>query len=309
MSAKTEFRLLGIGLASVAGIYFIGIAAGHIRELPPLSWGIETWLLLGGSIFLWAYIIMLGALIWKSLLSDLDYRLSWFDCVTIYGIAQFGKYLPGNVGHFVGRVVMAKQAGIPAVSTLQTMLIEMLWSTGIASGIALFGVVLGGDIGVSPAILAIFFVVALMAPWAAWGIARTFCSKFLAHITNGAPVVLPRLGTLMLVSLIYITTFFVVGLLIELHAKFLFGAQTSHIFLLTVVFAWSWLAGYIAPGAPAGLGVREAVLVTALTPTYGASVAVGLTLSLRVVTTLGDGMVFLIALFMSRFNLGNRGAP
>lgn len=302
MTAKTLWRWASLIFVLVASLYFIGYATEHIRGLPPISWGRVTWVALVASIILWSGIIILGAVIWKSLLMDLNCHLNWHDCVTIYGLAQFGKYLPGNVGHHVGRVVLAKQAGVPAAATLQTMLIEMVWSIGVASGIALFGVVLGGDIGVSSAALTLFFVVALMAPWAAWGVARTFFPKLLARVTNGTPIALPRLGTLMLASLLYLAAFMVAGLVMDMHARLLFGAQTSHVFMLTAIFAWSWIAGYITPGAPAGLGVREAVLVSSLTPIYGASVAVGLTLSLRVVTTLGDGMVFLIAIARSRFS-------
>ena len=306
MKAKTLWRWVSVLFALVASIYFIGYATEHIRELPPLAWGVETWALLSISIFLWAGIIILGALIWKILLVDLNCRLDLRDCMTIYGIAQFGKYLPGNIGHHVGRVVLAKQAGIPAAIALQTMFIEMVWAIGIGSGIALFGIVLGGDVRVSPAVLTLFFIVTLLAPWAAWGIASVFFPKLVARITKGAPIALPRLGTLILVSLLYLAAFIATGVLMDMHARFLFGAQSGHIFMLMVAFAWSWIAGYIVPGAPAGLGVREAVLLSALTPIYGASIAVGITLSLRVVTTLGDGMVFLIALLLSRLNLGNR---
>ena len=308
MTAKILWRWASVLFALAACIYFIVYATAHIRELPPLAWGTSTWALLVFSILLWVGIIIIGALIWKILLVDLNFRLNWRNCMTIYGIAQFGKYLPGNIGHHVGRVVLAKQAGVPTGSTLQTMFIEMVWGIGIGSGIALFGGVMGGDVKVSPAVLTLFFVATLLAPWAAWGVVKVFFPKIVARITDGGHIVLPRLGTLMLVSLLYLISFVAVALLMDMHARILFGAQTSHIFMLTVVFAWSWIAGYITPGAPAGLGVREAVLVSALTPIYGASVAVGLTLSLRGVTTLGDGMVFLIAMFLSRFNLCNRRA-
>lgn len=306
MTANALWRWASVVFALVASFYFIGYATEHIRGLPPISWGMVTWSALVVSIILWSGIIILGAVIWKFLLVDLNCHLNWRDCVTIYGLAQFGKYLPGNVGHHVGRVVLAKQAGVPPATTLQTMLIEMVWNIGIASGIALFGVALGGDIGVSPAVLTLFFVVALMTPWAAWGVARTFFPKLLARITSDAPIALPRLGTLTLVSVLYLTAFMIAGLIIDMHARLLFGAQTSHMVMLTVVFAWSWIAGYVTPGAPAGLGVREAVLVSSLTPMYGASVAVGLTLSLRVVTTLGDMLVFVFALIQSQFKLIDR---
>jgi hypothetical protein len=294
--------------ALIAGIYFVGYAAEHIRDLPPLSWGWVTWTLLVVSISLWSGIIIVGALIWKILLIDLDVRLSWHDCLTIYGIAQLGKYLPGNIGHHVGRVVLAKQSGVPAASTLQTMLIELVWGIGVASGIALIGIVLGSDLGGSPAVLTLFFVATLLGPWAAWSVAKVFFPKLMSRISDHGHISLPRLGTLMLVSLLYLAVFLAVGLLMDMHARFLWGAQTSHVFMLAVVFAWSWIAGYITPGAPAGLGVREVVLVSALTPIYGASVAVGLTLSLRVVSTLGDMIVFLIAMFFSWLNPGKKRA-
>lgn len=306
MTTNAQWRWASVVFALVASFYFIGYATEHIRGLPPISWGSATWSTLVFTILLWSGIIILGAVIWKTLLVDLNCHLNWHDCVTIYGLAQFGKYLPGNVGHHVGRVVLAKQAGVPAATTLQSMLIEMVWNIGIASGIALFGVALGGDIGVSPAALTLFFVVALMAPWAAWGVAKSFFPKLLARITNGVPIALPRWNTLMLVSLLYLAAFMIAGLIMDMHARFLFGAQTSHVLMLTAIFVWSWIAGYVTPGAPAGLGVREAVLVSALTPIYGASVAVGLTLSLRVVTTLGDVLVFAFALIRSQFKLNDR---
>ena len=52
------------------------------------------------------------------------------------------------------------------------------------------------------------------------------------------------------------------------------------------------------PGAPGGLGVREAVLLAAFGPIYGSGVAVGLTLCLRLVTTLGDAALFVGGLAM-----------
>jgi hypothetical protein len=301
MTSKTLFRLLTIALALGAGSYFIGYAAGHIRDLPPLSWGWKTWVLLGVSILLWSGIIALGALIWKILLNDLNCRLNWYACVTIFGIAQFGKYLPGNVAQYAGRVMLAKQAGVPASSTLQTMLFEMIWGVGVASGIALIGVILGRNIGASLVTLTLFFIAALLSPRAGWSVANIFFPKLVARLTDGGHINLPGLRTLLLVSMLYLATFVVIGFVIDIHARFLFGTQSSHIFMLTVIYAWAWIAGYITIGAPAGLGVREAVLVSTLTPIYGASVAVGLTISLRVVTTLGDLTVFLIAMLLSRF--------
>lgn len=51
-------------------------------------------------------------------------------------------------------------------------------------------------------------------------------------------------------------------------------------------FALSWVAGFLVPGAPAGLGVREGVLVALLSPSVDGALPV--VLGFRLATTLGD---------------------
>jgi len=60
------------------------------------------------------------------------------------------------------------------------------------------------------------------------------------------------------------------------------------------------VAGYIIPGAPGGLGVREAILVAALGPVYGEGTAVALAIIYRVCSITADGLAFLIGLILRR---------
>jgi hypothetical protein len=39
-------------------------------------------------------------------------------------------------------------------------------------------------------------------------------------------------------------------------------SQVRRFLFLTGLFAVAWISGFIVPGAPAGLGIREAILVT-----------------------------------------------
>lgn len=57
-------------------------------------------------------------------------------------------------------------------------------------------------------------------------------------------------------------------------------------------FAVSWIAGFVVPGAPAGLGVRELVLTAWLGDALPATTVVVLVLALRVATTIGDAINF-----------------
>ena len=54
------------------------------------------------------------------------------------------------------------------------------------------------------------------------------------------------------------------------------------------VYALAWLVGTLTPGAPAGAGVREGMLVVLLSPTMGEGGAGALAIMLRLVTTIGE---------------------
>jgi uncharacterized membrane protein YbhN (UPF0104 family) len=71
-----------------------------------------------------------------------------------------------------------------------------------------------------------------------------------------------------------------------------------HIVAATGVFTVAWTAGFLTPGAPAGLGVREAILVLGFTPLYGEAAAIGMAGALRIVSVIGDGLSFGIGLLI-----------
>ena len=70
--------------------------------------------------------------------------------------------------------------------------------------------------------------------------------------------------------------------------------------LLAVAFLTAWLAGFVVPGAPGGLGVREAILVAFLSAHLPTADVLAFALASRLVTTLGE-IVFALgaSLFVS----------
>ena len=70
---------------------------------------------------------------------------------------------------------------------------------------------------------------------------------------------------------------------------------------LTVIIAANavaWVAGFVTPGAPGGIGVREFVLVMLLKPYGLAEVAVTVAAQMRLVTVAGDFIFYLLAKVM-----------
>lgn len=222
--------------------------------------------------------------------------------------SQIGKYVPGNVAHHVGRLVLAKRQGWETNAILFSMLIETLWMVAIASIMALIALWSVGSrvFGGLPQIpdwwvLAGLVGVAMLAPIvghrlfdraAHWWAARKDIAFQSVHM--------PPARTFWLISLLYVINYLVLGLVLQIIATQVFGAEHGDILLLTGIFAVAWVVGFITPGAPAGFGVREVILVAALTPVYGHETAIGIAAVLRVVTLLGDGLAFLIGLTLER---------
>jgi uncharacterized membrane protein YbhN (UPF0104 family) len=63
---------------------------------------------------------------------------------------------------------------------------------------------------------------------------------------------------------------------------------------LTGAFASSWILGFLAPGAPAGLGIREAILSAWLSGALPPAQVVMLVVALRIATSVGDLLNFML---------------
>jgi uncharacterized membrane protein YbhN (UPF0104 family) len=88
--------------------------------------------------------------------------------------------------------------------------------------------------------------------------------------------------------------------MLKWQAVHIFHVNSGNLLTLSLLFASAWTAGYLLPGAPGGLGVREAVSIALLTPILGAGTAVALSITMRLSTTLGDGLAFLVGLLLQR---------
>jgi uncharacterized membrane protein YbhN (UPF0104 family) len=92
---------------------------------------------------------------------------------------------------------------------------------------------------------------------------------------------------------IYILNYLVFGTGITIMVLMLLPGQHAQWLLLTGCFALAWVIGFFAPGAPAGLGVREGVLLALLQFSYARPDALLIVIALRLATTAGDILCFL----------------
>lgn len=302
MSAKRWLRLAGIAFALVAGGYFVVHArkalAGHDLSAL-LNWNV---LIAGGLLTaLYAAAIPVTALAWLWILGMLGQRTSYGHLAPVLAVTQFGKYLPGNVAQHIGRVVLAQSPGVKISAVVFSIVYETLLSIVVCAHIS-----------------ALTFLWAMPAELAHWKVVE-YRQPLLVVVTLGAIVVLlavPRVASRVAIHrskkggiplpnashfnlrwkvitasyVLYVLNIALTGIGLWLVAKALLGA--SHhgptILFMTGAFASTWIFGFLAPGAPAGLGVREGVLSAWLGAAMPASQAIILILILRIATTFGD---------------------
>ena len=306
--STNHLKWLGLFVSVISIIWFGKELLDHSSLFEKLSFTTAVTLITCSLNYLIAFIFI--GIAWQLLLlGSGEIGSTYILAISITCLAQIGKYLPGNIGQHIGRVVLSKQHSFNLRVVLFTMFIETVWVIAIASLFSLLAIYyVGGRIftGIPQIpqwwLLACLILIALLSPIISH---RVF--NFISHwwaINKGAKfhsMRMPSFTTFWLVGILYVLNFMVLGYILSTIGTQIFESPDNSILLLSAIFAAAWITGFITPGAPAGIGVREVVLVAALTPIYGKEIAIGIAAVLRIVTVLGDGLAFLIGLVLSRY--------
>jgi uncharacterized membrane protein YbhN (UPF0104 family) len=178
---------------------------------------------------------------WYKLLIFYKQNISFKTAKNIFGISQINKYIPGNIFQFAGRQFLGLAQGLNGKVLLQSSVWEigLLSLTGLLYSLICVGLYLKINYYL---IFSIFTISLIISFIAALKINYSIFNAFVFYIlfTFGA-------GILFSILLIVISSNF------ELNFQNL-------IFIITA-YILAWLIGMLTPGAPAGIGVREVILL------------------------------------------------
>ncbi|MHC1784657.1 MAG: lysylphosphatidylglycerol synthase domain-containing protein [Anaerolineaceae bacterium] len=234
----------------------------------------------------------------------------FFAIYSVFGRSQIAKYLPGNIFHIANRHFLSLNEGVKNAPLIGAATFELLGYLLTSAFLCLLGFLLGITyIGLPVNRILLIVILAII---------------FLAFLIIAIPKILPHIpmvnnffkeiqinkksGKESIVSLVPIVASFLGYLLL---AGLIFSAITYTInadggglFFPTVISVYSiaYLAGLITPGAPAGIGIRETIIVLLLSPYIGESKATLVSMLFRLVTTLGDVWFFLAAVLVGILN-------
>lgn len=274
VTPKRALSLLG-SLLAATGIAYVGyrlfLQAPDLRLLSPAS--MAALLVAAGA---YAAALLLLALSWKRILNHLGIvpDLRWV--LTCYSDYQVSKYVPGNVANIIGRQIHGARMGYGQKS--------LAFSTAIELG----GLLMCG---------AVF--------WLMWLMLKTG--------TSPATVVLAGLGCfacacvgialvgsrdLLAASLCQMAFLAMSGSIFSCLVLWVAGDPSSlggsTVVPLICVFNAAWLVGMVTPGAPAGVGVRDGLLLSWATAMVHSDKLAFVVLLSRLSTILGDVVFWLM---------------
>ncbi|PCJ40685.1 MAG: hypothetical protein COA71_10615 [SAR86 cluster bacterium] len=226
-------------------------------------------------------------------------QISFLQSSLMIGINSIGKYTPGKILGVVARgSALYKMAGDGRL-VVQATLVEQL--ALVHSGIvvaALFWLVDKGNILLALLVLGLALIsVFLMARFDELVVNTTF------KLLRRTPVALMHIGFRKSYKLVFVL----------MALMWVLSAMTLYLLMIAfgVVGGWSisaliwitvmaYLSGFLAFFTPAGLGVREGVIVALLSVQMGVGVAVSISILHRLITLLFDFLLGCLALFLGK---------
>jgi len=284
LSLKQGLHWAG-GALAFAGIVFVLLrlrSYGSEIDFTRFNW-IE-WLAIAVLSFIYGLSSLMLAMAWWNLLRKFGTDTTYRWAIWTYGISQLAKYVPGNIFHLAGRQAIGMADGFPGWPLAKST----IWELGL---VTLAGAVLGifalplVDANISLLNVGIsFFVVAiavasLLGFYATMAATKAFAWYLLFFSISSALFV----GLIQIVSPLSLP-------------------NVSLWFAMGGAYILAWMAGFLTPGAPAGLGVREFVVLFLLQGQVAGADLLLVVLLGRAVSVCGDLLFFVFASLIGKRN-------
>ena len=189
--------------------------------------------------------------------------ISFSKMYSIYNITQLAKYIPGSIWQFVGRAGAYAKEGMSISNIKKSIFIEMLWvlTSAFVLGSLL---VLSGDLFDFKFIIDkaekyfLFYALTLMLFITITGYyyKKTFSlvSLFLQNYSLNIKMVITLIPIWFLLGMSFFITL----------EPYMQSISITQFIDIVGVYALAYAIGFLVPFAPAGIGIREAILVAGI---------------------------------------------
>lgn len=264
-------------------------------EVSAIRINISGWLILATATIVTLLAHIWAGWIWTWVLRELNQSVSAIDFIQVYLKTNIAKYLPGNVWHYYGRIMAAKNSNVPThIAALSVLLEPFLMLAAAVIIIVIFGSqLIINYLNFNLIILqflALIIVLGVLDPrflnpaielLDKWKNKKSAAENQVINkfIINRYPIK-PLLGELIFLGL---RNF---GFILTMLAlNFLTWEQIP---LLVGAFSCAWVLGLVVPGAPGGLGVFETTAILLLQYHFPAALVISAIALYRLISILAE---------------------
>jgi uncharacterized membrane protein YbhN (UPF0104 family) len=243
-SLKRYLHFLGSTL-TIIGVLFVALRLrDYGNDFSIGDFNTTTWSGIIIFILIYGFANLMLTLAWWNLLMKFGIHTSRTWAIRTYGMTQLAKYAPGNIFHFAGKQAIGMAAGIPGWSLAKASIVELTLLTLAGAVFSILNL---------PRILPL-----ISMTWAIYLFICIGCVITLSILRYGGPCLVRAFAWQC--GFLTVSGFIFSGLFYLLLDN---GSSLPWIHLCGA-YILAWLAGMVTPGAPAGVGVRELVLLFVL---------------------------------------------
>jgi glycosyltransferase 2 family protein len=233
--------------------------------------------------------LVCSLMVWRELLADLGSPLSVPEAWRIFFIGQLAKYIPGSLWPMLAQAELGADRGIPrsrsAVSVLLSYLV-MTCSGAVVAAVTLPFATAGTVAQYSWVLILVPVGVVVLSPPVLNRVLR-----LALRLSRQPPlprgVSFPGLARTMAWA---VSGWALNGLEVYVLMRHLVGDRQGTLLVSVGAYALSWAAGFVAVFAPAGAGVRDAVMVAVLHTRTTTAIALTVALVARATSVLCDAL-------------------
>lgn len=300
------FKVIGYGIiiASFSYIFFL------LRnfEYSKFQDSLKDFFLIKFCIFTFicAFSNFILAFAWRYILELLHQKYLPFQTISkIYLKTFIARYIPGNIFHFAGRQLLGSQLSISQTnlaisSVLETFLLVIVGFTFLLIGF--FNNYLDFSIFNHLAINSKKLIF-LFASGCFLVVLYFIYNKSLNEVFRAFSI--KRVSYLVKLWIFYTLFLLISGVILFCVFSLMIESDIRIISLPVVICAnvFAWIGGVITPGAPGGLGVREALLMILLSDILSITVIVAGVVLFRVITLFGEILALCIVIFFFQISV------
>jgi glycosyltransferase 2 family protein len=280
------------GLVTLAVVVFVGRSiARNWTEFRSLHLTLAVspgWIAASVALVFLTYAMQIES--WRRILAGWGQRLPFAPAARAWSLANLGRYLPGKVWSVAGLVVLAQQAGVQPVPAAASAFVIQAVSLG--SGAAVVAAATPhsappGRLALAGLAAAATIVVLAWRPTALW------LGRWVSEATVFEPL---PIRAVLAAGALTALTWVAYGGAFWMLAHGLIPGATLPVSTAVGAFTLGYLLGLLALFAPGGVGVRELVLISVLTPFLGSGGAVAVSVVSRVQLTATEAAAALVTL-------------